>query len=119
MSQRITFAPLGARREQAIAKINSHFASITLGNFHREQEWSRKRAVATAVRQEGEKAATSEFVAEASLRQISTVEFADLVLSKADPVDARALARQQAIFSAEGASTLEALSLILEQLPQE
>jgi len=111
---RINLNPFGNKRAETIARINSHFQSLAIANIHREQDWKRKREVAQAVLNGG--AVTPEFSSEARLRNMDEAAFAELVLSKPDPVDARALARQQALLALDKATTLGELSAILESL---
>lgn len=118
MTQRITFSPLAERRQQAFARINAHFQSLAFANLHREQDWARKREIAGAVKSAGHVASTLEFAAEATSRDLSVSEFADLILSKSNPVDQRSWQRQQAIRAAEAAATLVDLAKVIDQLPQ-
>lgn len=118
MSQRIKLSPLPERRKQAIARINAHFAALAAANLHREQDWARKREIAALVKANGSEAATPEFAAEANLRDMSVEQFAELIMSKSNPVDQRAWQRQQIVRAAETAPTLPDLASIVDNLPQ-
>jgi hypothetical protein len=108
---KIVLDPIPIGRKNTKDQINNFFVSEAMLDIHREISWRRKKQIAQQVIDGG--AAVSEFNTEASLRSLSCIDFAKLVLSKPDPIDARELSRQTALLAVDSSTTLAELSAIV------
>lgn len=107
---KIELDPMPALRARAAQQVNSHFDASAYGL--RMQAQSRKQAIAHEVM--AGRSAPLAFDQEAAMRNISSKDFARLILSKPHPVDAMEIERQRLLFAIECAKTpydLQAITL--------
>lgn len=113
---KINLDPLPNLRLAAEDKINQHFNEISKTFLHRDKAHASKRAIAESVVNGG--ASTDEFVEEATLRGLSPLDLAKLILSKPDTLAARELQRQKLMIAIQSAGTPEALDALTTTVPR-
>jgi len=112
---RVALDPFPDRKTAAVAAVNQYFAGVAAAAAMQEAAWTRKRDIARRASSDR----TQNFESEATLRGLSSDEFAALVLSKPDPAQlagARELRRQTALLAIDAAKTPAELDAIIANL---
>jgi hypothetical protein len=106
---RISSNPMPFLRAAAVVKVNEQFNCQATQNIHRDAAHSHKRTVAAAVLAGAEP--TAEFIAEATLRDVSAAALAADIASRPNLAAARELERQRLLLAIEAATTPDQLPI--------
>lgn len=104
------------RRIAAVAQVNEHFNRRFHERAHIDHAHGRKRQIATAIMAGDIPDEDHPFAAEAKMRGVNLLDFAQMIANKPCNISARELARQQALVAIEQADTPEALNDITSKI---
>lgn len=110
--------PMPAMAARAVRAINDHFNRMATVEAHRDAAHLRKREMARRVIGSEQLAEDHPFAVEAGLRGLSVTDFAALVLTKPDNVQARELERQTMLLAVVNATTPAEIETITAGIAQ-
>ena len=112
MSIRIPMDPMTKLRQARSDAVNRYFARLSGEQLHRDTAHRRKREIARDVA--AGKAGNEAFSAEARLRGLEPLAFANQIKDRPDAIDDRELLRQNILIGIERAKTPDEIEAILK-----